>query len=287
MQRLVLMFILVGCIAATASEQVANDAQKARTISSEKASRDYLEAMNKCFAELEAADRQYAVKLDSSIAQAMKDGNLDLANKFNVEKKQALEQADRAKAHDPKVLPREASSELGGITTRGKRVVYLCQASGSMLSQFGALKYELKRSVQNLDESAGMEFNVIFFSGDNCFPLFKDGAQKAGDDNKKRAMDFVDNVISDGGTQPIPAIKFALAEKPDVLFLLSNGFPTVEHKEEIIDAFKPNNSGPRIIINCEAFGVDSDPASKACLEKIAKDGNGEMKKFDAGLNRSR
>jgi hypothetical protein len=287
MQRVVLIFILVGCIAATTSEQLANDAQKARTISLEKASRDYLEAMNKCFAELEAADRQYAVKLDSSIAQAMKGGNLDLANKFNEEKKQALERADRAKAHDPKVLPREALSELDGIASRGKRVVYLCQASGSMLSQFGALKYVLKRSVQNLDEGAGTEFNVIFFSDDNCFPLFKDGMRMASDDNKKRAMDFVDNAISDGGTQPIPSIKFAVAEKPDVLFLLSNGFPTVEHKEDIINAFKSNISGQKITINCEAFGVDSDPASKACLEKIAKDGNGEMKKFDAGLNRSR
>jgi hypothetical protein len=172
------------------------------------------------------------------------------------------------------LLPRSNFFGTGGNATK---VIYLCDASGSMLGVFGALKQQLKESVNNLDVMAGQEFNVIFFSDDNCFQLFKGGMQIASADNKHKAMEFIDNAVSTGGTQPLPAIKAALAQKPELLFVLTDGFDNIASFDDVINAFKTGNPEGKMHINCIFLQSDPDPKLVEVLKQIAKDGHGDMK----------
>ena len=174
------------------------------------------------------------------------------------------------------MLPKSSFMGTGGNATK---VIYLCDASGSMLSVFGALKQNLKESIESLDLEAGQQFNVIFFSDADCFPLFKDGMHIASNDNKKLAMEFVDSAVSTGGTQPIPAIKFALAEKPELLYVLTDGFDQIANFDDVTNVFKEGDADGKMHINCIFLQSDEDPKLEQFLKQIADQGHGTFKKI--------
>jgi hypothetical protein len=174
------------------------------------------------------------------------------------------------------MLPKSSFMGTGG---NANKIIYLCDASGSMLSVFGNLKQNLKDSIQALDLRSGQQFNVIFFSDDNCFPLFKDGMHIATPDNKKLAMDFVDSAVSTGGTQPLPAINFALAEKPELLYVLTDGFDQISNYDDVTNAFKKGDSDGKMHINCIFLQSDEDPKLEEFLKAIADQGHGTFKKI--------
>jgi uncharacterized protein with von Willebrand factor type A (vWA) domain len=159
------------------------------------------------------------------------------------------------------------------------KVVFLCDASGSMLSVFGQLKQQLRTSVSDLKLEEGQSFNVIFFSDDNAFPLFKDGLQIATDANKKLAMDFIDSAVATGGTQPLPAIKMAMSQHPELIYLLTDGFDQTADFGAVTHAFKDGNTDGKTHINCIFLQADEDPKLEAVLKEIAGDSNGTFKKI--------
>jgi hypothetical protein len=176
----------------------------------------------------------------------------------------------------------------GGGTTKvriitsegtGQRVIFLCDASGSMLSVFGALKTQLKQSINSLDVTQGQQFNVIFFGDGQPMPLFADGVHIANADNKKLAMDFVDAAICAGGTLPLPAIGMAMREKPDLVFVLTDGFDQIASFDDVINAFKQGNSDGKMHINTIFLQADEDPRLEAVLKQISIDGHGEFTKI--------
>jgi hypothetical protein len=174
------------------------------------------------------------------------------------------------------LLPKSNFMGTGGNATD---IIYLCDASGSMLSVFGNLKQQLKESINNLDLTAGQKFNVIFFSDSNVFPLFKGGMQIATPDNKKAAIDFIDNQVSTGGTQPIPAIQEALKEKPQLLYVLTDGFDQIANFDDVTNAFKAGNADGKMHINCIFLQSDEDPKLEQVLKSIATQGHGDFKKI--------
>ncbi len=172
------------------------------------------------------------------------------------------------------LLPKSNFMGTGGNATK---IVYLCDASGSMLGVFGALKQNLKESINNLQVVDGQEFNVIFFSDDNFFPLFKGGMEIASADNKHKAMEFIDNAVSTGGTQPVKAISEAMREHPELLYVLTDGFDQIANFDEVINAFKNGNIDGKMHVNCIYLQSDEDPKLVKVLKQISTDGHGEMK----------
>ncbi len=164
----------------------------------------------------------------------------------------------------------------GGNATK---VIYLCDKSGSMLSVFGNLKQQLKESITALDLTAGQEFNVVFFSDEGPDALFKDGMQIATPDNKKLAMDFIDNEVASGGTLPIPAINFVTKEKPELLYVLTDGFDQIASFDDVVNAFKNGNIDGKTHINCIFLQSDEDPKLETILKSISTQGHGDFKKI--------
>ena len=168
--------------------------------------------------------------------------------------------------------PKSSFIGLGG---NARKVLYFCDASGSMVPVFGQLRVELKKSIDGLKPIQA--FNVVFYSDDKIFPLSQSGLVVANPDNKRKAYDFIDNQVASGGTQPIPAIKFALAEKPQLMYLLTDGFDQIADFSQVTDAFKQGNPDHAIKINCIYLQSDDDPKLVQVLKEIAHDNGGLMK----------
>jgi hypothetical protein len=170
-------------------------------------------------------------------------------------------------------------SNLMGTGGNANNVIFLCDESGSMVSVFGQLKQELKRSISEMtvDENGAMRFNIIFFSDGKPVPLFSDGMHIATVEAKRQATDFIDGQTSVGGTQPIPAIQMALAEKPELLYVLTDGFDQIADMSTVTNEFKKADADGKIHINCIFLQADEDPKLVAALKEIAEIGHGEMK----------
>jgi hypothetical protein len=117
-----------------------------------------------------------------------------------------------------------ASSHLFGVPTGASSIVYVIDRSTSMglSGKLSHAKQGLIESVQRLSPNARFQiilFNrsVEMFSINNGFRLFP-----ATTENKRMVMDFLKPVLAEGGTLPVPALKRALALKPDVIFFLSD-----------------------------------------------------------------
>jgi len=164
-----------------------------------------------------------------------------------------------------------------GIASAGDKVIFLCDASGSMLSVFDSVKRHLKNSVDAMDSAK--QFNVIFLEDDKTVVLFKDSTQPATMENKSRATDFIDGAVSSGATEPIAAIKLALEQKPDCVFLLTDGFDEVADPGDVADLFKNSNADGKMKVNCIFLKGNGNPKSEKALLKIAGESNGTFKKM--------
>jgi len=109
-----------------------------------------------------------------------------------------------------------------GSRATAQKVVYIVDKSGSMGEdgKLGAVISELTNSLKAL--SAYAWFNVIFYDRANTVP-FKPRLVRACPLTKQEGMQFLGTITAGGGTDPIPSLKIAYDNKPDVIFLLSDG----------------------------------------------------------------
>lgn len=112
------------------------------------------------------------------------------------------------------------------------RIVYVVDASGSMLSALPVVVEELERSIDQLAEIQW--FQVLFFHDDRVLAARNlpdgdsDGLVRATHDNKRAVMRWVRTVRASRAADPLPALEHALDMRPDVIFLLSKGMEETE-----------------------------------------------------------
>lgn len=168
--------------------------------------------------------------------------------------------------------------ERGKPLDRARRIVYVCDASGSMLNTFDSLRTELRKSIDGL--RAVQSFNVIFFQNQNYSTIDKSGLVPAVPANKRRAYDFLDNSCVGGQTDPIAALELAFAQKPELIFLLTDGDFSGSGNDAVVAFCKQRAGGVKI--NTIAFlGKDrQDPQQLSfvrALETIAKNSGGRFR----------
>lgn len=110
--------------------------------------------------------------------------------------------------------------EFMGIKTQTKKVVFLCDASGSMIDKFPALKAELTRAVGAL--AAGQEFAVILFSEDQLAKFEGGTLRRATAANKKKLGKWLEGEEPAGRSAARPAIEAAFATGADTIFLAAD-----------------------------------------------------------------
>jgi len=170
------------------------------------------------------------------------------------------------------VGPKFMGQGTGGNT---RSICFVCDASGSMMNKMVPLKNELRRTIDQL--RAIQAFSVIFFADEKPQAL---GQQllMASAENKRKAYDFLGNVSTAGQTNPIPALDLAFKQRPQLIFLLTDGdFP--DNNAVLAKVRELEKSAP-VKINTIAFVGDSDNDKEFIniLTTIAKETGGVFKK---------
>ncbi|MHC4810328.1 MAG: vWA domain-containing protein [Planctomycetota bacterium] len=179
------------------------------------------------------------------------------------------------------MAPTPAASRLGanfvGLSTSNAReIVYVIDASGSMIRTLPIVLEELRRSLERLDPV--QSFAVLFFQGDR-FVRVPGSARltPARPDEIDRQLAWVTaNVVPEGRSNPLAALEEAVRLEPDVVFVLSenitgSGEFEIDADELLrrlnqINPRDPETSARRVTINCIQF-LDPDP--RETLRRIA------------------
>ena len=168
-----------------------------------------------------------------------------------------------------------ASDQVIPGSSQHPNVVYLCQASGSMLECWGVLKNGVKESVSALDPN--VRFNVILMCDAQTLVLFNNGCQLATEKMKQRASSYMDNAFCSGRCSLSDGAKAASRMQPDNLFLISNGyFSADESPARALSDFQPVFSNPGTKVNCILIPTRQDVDVKAILAAIAEHGHGKL-----------
>lgn len=170
-----------------------------------------------------------------------------------------------------------AASFAGTSATNARRIVYLIDATGSMIAHLQIVVDELARSLSNL--SSQQSYTVVFFQGDSAIEVPPGGRLiPASRDENQRVIAWIkSNVVPKDRTNPLPAIELAIRRKPDVIFLLSHGLTghgefEIDQRDLLarLDALNPADasSGRRPTqINCIQF-IAVDPLDT--MQRIAQ-----------------
>jgi hypothetical protein len=155
---------------------------------------------------------------------------------------------------------------------------YVCDASGSMMEKMPALKRELSNAVERL--RVFQQFSIIFFQNNQPTAL-SPHLVRAIPENKRAAEDFINDASTTGFTNPIPGITEAFAQRPQVMFLLTDGdFPD---NDAVLAEIRQLESQHHVIIHTIAFVGSADRQTKFLdlLKQVAHETGGTFKKVDA------
>jgi hypothetical protein len=174
-----------------------------------------------------------------------------------------------------------------GSGGNARKVVYLVDASGSLIDTLPFVIKELKRSISELSDA--QSFSVIFFQDMDVIEAPPAGQlKKATTEKRQQIITWLDSgsVIPKGSSQPVEALKKALSYKPDLLFILSDnitgrGRYEVDQKN-LLKAIQLANRGGTKINTIQFLYPDrlSEIGMKGTLEQISDQSGGVYKFLD-------
>lgn len=173
-----------------------------------------------------------------------------------------------------------ANGPIGGSTvfipTPARRVVFVCDATGTMINKLGVLKHELTKAVAALRPN--QSFNIIFFTDGGKYHIAdKSGVVVATPDNKRQAFAFLEDITPMGTTDPLPAIDAAFRQKPDLVYFLSDGeFNNLRPYEEVVRQFDSSNKERRTRVSTILFET-YDRDAEQVMRRIAEDHGGSYR----------
>jgi hypothetical protein len=163
-----------------------------------------------------------------------------------------------------------------GMSGNARKVIYLCDATGTMLNKFHLLKFELRRAIDVLKPIQA--FNVIFFvDGSNTSAADPQRLLVANPDNRRKAFEFIDKAYVYGATDPIPALRMAFRQNPELIYFLTDGiFDNLVSNEQVYQEIRRLNADGRVRINTVAF-IDRGDEYEQWLRKVASENGGTFK----------
>lgn len=119
----------------------------------------------------------------------------------------------------------ELGTGLYGLGGNARSVVYVVDASGSLIDSLPFVVNELKSSIRKLQSE--QVFNIIFFQYGQAVELPPRRRMKpANEAMKKQAADWITlengNISPGGASNPLEAIQLAISYQPDLIYILSD-----------------------------------------------------------------
>ena len=179
--------------------------------------------------------------------------------------------------------PNAVTINFAGLkASNARRVVYVVDASGSLVGTFPLIIEELRKSLQRLDPR--QSFGVIFFQRGEAITVPPGGnLQSATPERVSETMKWIEaKMIPSGRSNPIAAFEAAMAMRPEIIFLLSSditGSGEFEMSEmallAALERLNPTDASTNrrlTRVQCIQF-LDPDPLGT--LQRIAKEHGGE------------
>lgn len=164
------------------------------------------------------------------------------------------------------------------------KIVYVCDGSGSMIGiKDRVLREELLRDVSNL--APIQAFNVIFFEDKGVYQGIGPDLLMASPRNKSRLFDFLGNTLVFGGTtNPIAALEEAFREKPQLIFVLTDGDFDDPPGKVVMAKINELNGDRKVHINTilllgSKAEKDTYKDFEVTMGRIAADNGGIYRKF--------
>jgi hypothetical protein len=174
------------------------------------------------------------------------------------------------------------------LSIQANKVAYVVDFSGSIIVAVDDLKRELKRSIGRLQPT--QSFNVVlFYSGGGGADekvrteSFKPKLEPADEATRREFFDWIDKKAPRGMTEPLEAIKRALALKPEAVFFFSDG----DFDEALVAEIERANRLAKARIYCLVFnehylgdtsGVEPSANDGALrLRRIAEQNKGQCR----------
>lgn len=148
-----------------------------------------------------------------------------------------------------------------------KEYLFIIDVSGSMSGKkLDETKNAVIECLKQLDE--GDKFNIIPFESE--FQSMNIKSIEYNEENMQKAIKYINDLETLGGTEILNPIKFALYEKnvDKIILLFTDG--QVGNEDEIIEFVKNNVGKSRIF----PFGIDTN-VNSSFIKKLAKYGNGK------------
>lgn len=170
-------------------------------------------------------------------------------------------------------------SRFMGVSGNAKTVAYVCDASGSMMGlPFDLLKLELKKAVDEL--VAIQAFNIVFFQEGRAGAFSQKGLVMASANNKQIAYQFLQDLTVKANSDPLPSLKLAFSQKPQLLYLLTDG--AFDDNDAVIKEIRSLNATKQTRVYTIAFfSPDAPPSDREVCERvlkaIASDNGGQFK----------
>lgn len=175
-------------------------------------------------------------------------------------------------------------ARMWGVSVRANKVCYVIDFSGSMIVVKDQLVRELKRSVGGL--KAPQSFNVFVFyerRGQYVTEGFSSTLEVSSPATNRRFFEWIDQKAPMGPTEPLGAVRRALALRPDAVFFFSDG----EFEDSVVGQIADANRATKASISClylnESLLADSSglpprlDESAARMQRIAEQSRGRLK----------
>ncbi|MEM0913480.1 MAG: vWA domain-containing protein [Planctomycetota bacterium] len=107
-----------------------------------------------------------------------------------------------------------------GARGNARRIVFVIDASGSVIDVFHFIKRELQRSINRLSEQ--QEFHIILSQGGRPVEMAPAQWKRATSANKAAAIDWIEKQTATDAGSNQRAIEVALRYRPQLMFLLSD-----------------------------------------------------------------
>lgn len=173
------------------------------------------------------------------------------------------------------------------VNASGSTFAYVVDFSGSIIVAVDDLKRELKRSIGKLTSRQLFSVFIFYSVGDQRAEHFKTEAfapnlQTATPDVKRKFFAWIDRKAPQGRTEPLLAMKRALALKPDAVFFFSDGMFDDQVVTEVAEANQKTHAQIHCLVFDELLLSDTSGLPRLTdgarrLQRIAEESGGRTK----------
>lgn len=177
-----------------------------------------------------------------------------------------------------------------GVAGNAQNVVYVVDASGSLVDTLPYVLVELRRSILRLAEQ--QRFTVLFFQGNDLLEIPPTGLRQATAINQQRATQWISpdagHLFAKGRSNPLPALQKALGYEPDIVFLLTDNLAAqqsgVTDDKTLLKQIHQANTGKAAIHTIQFLYKDvtgEQTDTVPLLKQLAQQNDGQYTFVDA------